>query len=460
MTPVIQLKKTFPLFIVSIVFARLAFPSIALAVSPTPDGLYSGANVAEGGAGALMSLTTGTNNTALGSEALKSLTTGKQNTATGAQALKVNTGNENTADGFQALNNNTTGFLNTATGWRALFQNASGVANTALGSAALYNNTASGNTAVGSEALRNNITGQDNTAVGISALASNNPDPDFVGTGDDNTAVGSVALANNRDGYENTGIGSNALFANIHGHSNTAVGNDALSSNRGSELTGHDNTAVGDGALADATTGNGNVAVGSDTGKFVTVGTFNTFVGTGAGRNITNASSVICIGDDVDGANVSHSCYIGNINGQPAIGGEQVFITTDGKLGTLNVASAARFKDDIKPMDKASEAILALQPVTFRYKKEFDPKAIPQFGLVAEDVVKVNPDLVKRDRDGKLQTVRYEAVNAMLLNEFLKEHRTVQELKKEVAALTAGLQKVTAQLELSKPAAQTVANKQ
>jgi Chaperone of endosialidase len=142
-----------------------------------------------------------------------------------------------------------------------------------------------------------------------------------------------------------------------------------------------------------------------------------------------------------------------------------VFVTSAGKLGTITAVSSARFKDEIKPMDKASEAILALKPVTFRYKKELDPTRIPQFGLVAEEVEKVNPDLVKRDRDGKLQTVRYEAVNAMLLNEFLKEHRkneeqeaTIARQQKQIEALTVGLQKVSAQVEASKPAPQMVGN--
>src|SRR5262249_13727721 len=136
---------------------------------------------------------------------------------------------------------------------------------------------------------------------------------------------------------------------------------------------------------------------------------------------------------------------------------------TTGRLGTKPCSQ--RFKDEIKPMDKASEAIHALKPVTFRYKKEIDAERTPQFGLVAEEVEKVNPDLVVRDAEGKVYTVRYEAVNAMLLNEFLKEHRTVQELKttvaqqqKEIEALTAGLQKVSAQLEVSKSAPQTVLN--
>jgi hypothetical protein len=175
---------------------------------------------------------------------------------------------------------------------------------------------------------------------------------------------------------------------------------------------------------------------------------------------VTTASNVICIGAGVAGANVSNSCYIGNITGQAATGGEQVFVTSDGKLGTVNIPSSARFKDDITPMNEASEAILALKPVTFHYKKEFDPKGIPQFGLVAEDVVKVNPDLVKRDRDGKLQTVRYEAVNAMLLNEFLKARRQIDAQQKQIDALTAGLQKVSARVEASKPAPQVVNNNQ
>jgi hypothetical protein len=127
--------------------------------------------------------------------------------------------------------------------------------------------------------------------------------------------------------------------------------------------------------------------------------------------------------------------------------------------------SSKRFKDAIKPMDKASEAILALKPVTFHYKHEIDPEGIRQFGLVAEQVEKVNPDLVVRDANGEVYSVRYDAVNAMLLNEFLKEHHQVQDLKaivaqqqKQIGSLTAGLQKVSAQLEASKPAPQIVNN--
>jgi hypothetical protein len=191
-------------------------------------------------------------------------------------------------------------------------------------------------------------------------------------------------------------------------------------------------------------------------------------LGIGAGFNVTTANSVICIG--ADGQNVSNSCYIGNIFGTTSSGGAAVLVNSDGKLGTAT--SSRRFKDEIQPMDKTSEALFALKPVTFRYKKEIDPAGTSQLGLVAEDVEKVNPDLVVRDKEGKPYSVRYDQVNAMLLNEFLKEHSTVQELKsvvakqqaaaaqqqKQIDALTASLQKVSMQIEASKPAPQVVNN--
>jgi hypothetical protein len=184
-----------------------------------------------------------------------------------------------------------------------------------------------------------------------------------------------------------------------------------------------------------------------------------------AGLNLRNGSNNIYIGNAggtssesatirIGTTDVQNATFIAGINGVTVPNGVGVIVGIDGKLGT--VVSSERFKDAIKPMDKASEVILALQPVTFRYKKELDPDGTPQFGLVAEEVEKVNPDLVARDDHGKPYTVRYEAVNAMLLNEFLKEHRTVQELKKEIAALTATVQKMSAQVEMSRPAPQTV----
>jgi hypothetical protein len=154
---------------------------------------------------------------------------------------------------------------------------------------------------------------------------------------------------------------------------------------------------------------------------------------------------------------VSNSCFIGQIFGSTISGGAAVFIDSTGKLGTMT--SSWRFKKEIKPMEQTSEALFALKPVTFRYKKEIDPAGTSQFGLVAEEVDQVNPDLVVRDKDGKPYSVRYEAVNAMLLNEFLKEHRTVQEQgamiarqQKQIEELSAGLQKVSTLLAPRPPA--------
>ena len=260
-------------------------------------------------------------------------------------------------------------------------------------------------------------------------------------------ARGALAL-NTAD--SNTAVGAGALLLNTAGIGNTATGAVALLEN----TSGGNNTANGDNALNSNTAGNGNTAIGVSALPNNTVGNLNTALGAGAGGSILTASNVICIG--AAGQNVSNTCYIGNIFNTTSSGGTAVFINSDGQLGTTT--SSRRFKDEIKPMDKASEALFALKPVTFRYKKELDPAGIPQFGLVAEDVEKVNPNLVVRDEKGKPYSVRYDQVNAMLLNEFLKEHREVQELKKQIEALSAGLQKVSAQLEASKPAPQVVNN--
>jgi len=310
-------------------------------------------------------------------------------------------------------------------------------ANTAEGgSGALASlTTGSNNTALGAQALFSLTDGIQNTAVGAQALKSN--------TGTWNTAVGFQALVSNTVGAANTAVGWRALF------NNTAIGTQII-------LPGLDNTAVGFEALYSNTTGQSNTALGAF-----------------AGLNLTTGVGNICIGKDVFGvAGESHTIRIGDVQTATYIAGifgatstgSPVGVDSDGHLGVL-ASSSARFKDEIKPMDKASEAILALKPVTFRYKKEIDRKAIPQFGLVAEEVAKVNPDLVTRDAKGELYTVRYEAVNAMLLNEFLKEHRTVQGQQKEIDALKAELkeqkaliQKVSAQVESSKPAPQVVNN--
>src|SRR5260370_3015117 len=240
-----------------------------------------------------------------------------------------------------------------------------------------------GNTAIGTFSLFSVTTGNFNTAVGAGSLDLN--------TADSNTATGAAALLFNTTGTENTAHGTAALELNTTGSFNTANGDEALVSN----TIGSSNTAIGAAALHSNTTGTSNIALGVN-----------------ACDRITTATDVICIG--VLGANVSNSCYIGNIFNATSSGGLGVLVNADGNLVTTT--SSRRFKDDIKSMDHASEAILALKPVTFHYKKEIDPAGMSQFGLVAEDVEKVNPDLIVRDKEGKPYSVRYEAVNTMLLN--------------------------------------------
>lgn len=274
-------------------------------------------------------------------------------------------------------------------------------------------NCPSKNTAEGQDALFSLTTGHSNTANGYVALKANT-------IGDMNTANGAFSLFSNQTGSDNTATGYAALFYN-KGSSNTANGVAALHSNS----SGSRNMASGNGALSSNTTGNGNTAAGFQALLNNSSGTLNIALGIGAGTEVRTADDVICIG--TVGANLSHSCYIGNIFNQSSPSGSAVFVNSDGKLGTS--PSSRRFKEDIKPMDKASEAILALQPVMFRYKKDFDPTGISQFGLVPEDVEKVNPNLVVRDKEGRACRVRYDQVNAMLLNEFLKEHKNVEEQK-------------------------------
>ena len=298
-----------------------------------------------------------------------------------------------------------------------------------------------------------------NTAEGENALS-------FLTTGTFNTAVGWRSLLNNDTGRYNTAVGAGCLFINM-AEENTATGAGALFLN----LQGGKNTATGAFALFTNSNGTANTAVGSDALPANTSGGQNTALGQGAGFNQTTGSGNVYIGVGVPGvAGESNSCYIASIFNQTSASGIPVLINSSNKLGTTT--SSKRFKENIKPMDKASEALFGLKPVCFRYKKEIDPVGISQLGLVAEDVEKVNPDLVVRDTEGKPYSVRYDQVNAMLLNEFLKEHRkneeqeaTIAQLKSGMEALTATvkeqaaqIQKVSAQLEASKPAPQVVNN--
>jgi trimeric autotransporter adhesin len=400
---------------------------VAQAVVPAPDGGYPGGNTAEG-TNALFSLTTGVYNTALGLTALFHVTDGDFNTATGAGALFFNNGDRNTAHGINALRFNT-----------------AGDSNTAIGTNALYRNTASQNTAIGDSALFSSTTGSANTATGYQALNSNT-------TGGGNTAAGSFALDEN--------------------------------------VSGSFNTAIGRFALTNTTTGSRNTALGYFAGPDVTTGGNNTCLGYFACDNTTTASNVVCIGSAATGENFSDRAYIPNIGvfAQNAVLNSVEFVTvrlSDGKLG--HSASSRRYKEDIKPMGNASELIYKLKPVTFKFKEQdVDPNKGPQpqnldYGLVAEDVAEIDPTLAIRDGKGQIESLRYMAIYNMMLNEFLKEHKRVQELKstvekqeaiiaqqqKGMEVLTAQLkeqaaqiQKVSAQLELNTRAPRTVADKQ
>jgi Chaperone of endosialidase len=399
--------------------------------APDPAAIPGG-NTRDG-AGSLASRTTGINNSAFGTNALNKLTIGNNNAAQGNSAqFSLIDGDKNTALGVLALRLNIHGNDNVAVGYKAL-----------------YNDTTNENVAVGSQALYSNTDGINNTGLGFQALFSNSG-------ADGNTAVGFQALASNT-ASNNTAMGASALSLSQAGGNNTAIGFNAL----GSEVTGISNVAVGSGALANAIHG------------------FNIAVGADAGSSVTTAIGVIAIGSS--GANVGGSCFIGNIRGVMTANAnaQTVVIDSSGQLGTIS--SSRRFKKDIKPMDQASEAILRLKPVTFDYKS--DSTGTPQFGLIAEEVAEINPDLIVRDADGEIYGVRYEAVNAMLLNEFLKEHQKVEEQRckaqeqeaaivqlkqdlqskfaeqqKQIKALTTGLEKVNNQLELSKPATAVVVN--
>jgi hypothetical protein len=430
-------------------FVYFAFSQTAQALlpAPTPDGAYLNWNTAEG-SGALFNLTSGTFNTAIGGHALYGDTIGQANTAVGAFALATNSsGDQNVAVGQGALVSNTHGSYNTASGFQALKSNTTGTSNTAIGNSALFGNTiGDGNTATGDAALFTNTTGSSNTAYGVVALTSNT-------TGSGNIAVGNSSLSFNSAGDFNTAIGIFTLGGNDTGDANSAVGFDALTSN----TSGNFNTAFGNSALSNNFTGNDNTALGNAAGSNLTTGDNNIDIGN---IGVTGESGKIRIGT----VGTQNATFVAGVHGV-AVTGSAVLVSSTGQLGVA--ASSERFKNEIKAMDKASEAILALKPVIFRYKKEIDPEGIPQFGLVAEEVEKVNPDLVVRDKEGKPYSVRYDQVNAMLLNEFLKAHRIMQEqgatiarLEKQIETLTAGLQKVSAQLELSKAAPQTVLNRQ
>jgi hypothetical protein len=358
------------------------------------------------------------NNTAYGYRALSFDTTGSGNSAFGGFALFLNTtGGGNSAFGNDALFHNDTGYNNTATGFGSLFYNTTGFDNTAAGYDALFANSYGyANTAAGYDALYANTTGFNNTANGDQALYTNT-------TGADNTANGANTLASNTSGSLNTANGYAALYTNSTGYSNVASGYKNLFYN----TTGSENTAYGTGALFNNTTGSFNIALGSGAGRNITTGNNNIAIGN-AGLNSDNG--VIRLG----APGVQHATFIAGIDGATSPSGLTVFIDANGQLGTR--MSSRRFKSDIHDMGQVSDRLMQLRPVTFRYKQGAADGSHPlQYGLIAEEVAKVYPDLVQYDKNGKPLAIYDHQLAPMLLNELQKAHRQNQAQKTEIAAL-------------------------
>jgi hypothetical protein len=354
--------------------------------------------------------------------------------------------NFTTAEGCNALRSLTNGGGNTGVGWYSLFSNTTSNFNTGVGAATLALTNADNNTAVGAGALFLNTTGSENTAVGANALVHND------------------------SGSDNNAFGTNALFNNVDGFFNNAHGRNTLVNNNGSE-----NNAFGDLALEDITTGVGNTAIGDDAGRFLVDGSGNVCVGDEAGTGLaSNVSNCIAIGAPGAGpfAAFDNTCFIGGIFGQPVSDPATqvpVYVDQFNNVGVVNLSSR-RSKHDIQPMDSASEKLYRLKPVTFKFNSDW--KGTTQYGLIAEEVAEVDPQLVVHAKNGEVTAVHYEQINNMLLNEFLKEHRRVEELQTTVAqqqkgieVLTAQLKEqvarvdqVSAQLEMSKPATKMVVN--
>ena len=470
------------------------------------------------GASALDSVIAGTgiNNTAVGANALTSNTTGTYNTAVGSGALRSNvSGDFNMAIGAEALRDNKANF-NMAIGFRVLYLNTTGNHLTGVGAAALRNNMTAGfNTAIGADTMRENTTGEDNTAIGAGAFQNSTTSSFNVAVGDAalgafngttafdgaNTALGSIALAAETNGQENVAVGRRALESLTNGSNNVSVGwrsGDLLA-------TGNANTFLGNGAGRNYNgSESGNICIGNGTNG--TVGESNTIrIGTNlssGGINVSEGGGILqafTIGSGFQGGGIQYvqffgnsisiaqnfstvngnsSCFVGGIfNQTPVAGSHPVQVGLNGRLADATLSSR-RFKKDIAPIDKISEGILALKPVTFHWKN--DNTNQPEFGLVAEDVAEVNLDWITRDEKGEVIGVRYETIPVLLLNEFLKEHKKVEDQQasiadlkstvalqqKEMQVLTAQLkeqaaqiQKVSAQLEASKPAPKVVANK-
>ena len=364
------------------------------------------------GVGSLAS--SGNGNTALGTSTLSANTTGAFNTAVGFRTLEVNTtGSYNTVVGFNALRANTTGISNVAAGYGALRFNTTGHRNSGFGSGVLhYNTTGKYNAASGHVALYYNTTGNNNSAFGYSALFKNT-------TGGSNAAVGYMALHFNRTGIRNTAVGSGALFDNN---------------------TGSYNVALGSRALVDNTIGTDNVAIGRNAGEYQTNGSNNIYV---ANTGVASESGQIKIGT----VGTHTQATIAGIHGATSVDGVAVLVNASGTLGTTT--SSARFKRDVEDMGDASDLLMRLRPVRFHYLESavgVEASQVEQYGLIAEEVAEVAPELVAPDGAGKPYSVKYHVLPALLLNEIQKEHRanadqqrTIEAQRELIASLSSRL---------------------
>lgn len=429
----------------------------------------------------------GLGNTALGESALGAANNVDQNTAIGFRALAADIadpagvtaifGDFNTAVGHKAMELNTNGFANTAVGTGALGANLTGFVNTAVGAGALALNTASSNVGVGASALTKNTSGIDNTAIGTNTLANNvtggrntalGQAALNANTGNDNTAAGALALQKNIGASQNTAVGASAMLETTTGGSNTAVGAYALDANQsganntaiGSQALGaataSNNTAVGSGALDAVTSGSGNVGLGLDAGGLISTGSNNIMIGGGIFPSAGDSNNIVIghpgvAGDNNKiriGTNGTHlDTRIGGITGIAIVGPTStVLINANGQLGTA-VASSKQYKEDIRDMGADADKLLGLRPVLFRYREGIAPAGDPrtlQYGLIAEEVVAVNPDWVIRDAKGVIVGVRYDQVNAALLGLAQRQQAKIDVMAQQMDALAERLERLEA----------------
>jgi hypothetical protein len=414
----------------------------------------------------------GSFNTGIGYSALNVTVlqqSGSYNTAAGAGSLQNNAGSSNTGVGYNALQGapyevstgtgGGQGGFNTAIGAGALFSNSTGVDNTAAGYQALYSNTIGGsNTALGLDAMYKNTTGNENTATGYQALSYNL-------SGSDNVATGVSSLFSNTTGSNNTALGFGVLFGNATGSSNTAAGFEAMRKNK----TGIDNTAYGTNALYADTAGS-NTAIGYEALKDNTSGKNNVALGWEAGLNVKTGSNnidianpgvatdgevadngVIRIGTQSPTSTLQTTTFIAGIYGNSSVTGLEVVVDSTGQLGTMS--SSERFKTDIAPMASSTGKLEQLRPVTFHYKS--DTHGTLRYGLIAEEVATVYPELVVRDTTGRIDGVRYDELAPMLLNELQKQQQKlaaedalISQLVKQQAELQAAFAKLQSKDEL------------